>query len=163
MESLSRSLIGKIDLPSSINTFVISHLWINEKLSSLSLLWTSVSPCVKTPLVPHGDDSEGRASMVNVWRLHSSLGPISWFPIFLCISAYAKVPQISLLKGHMQVNEDFFFLMHFSALSLSLSLWLWKQREAEWSAKKNLHMSFGGCSKAKRVVFYFTLKVTWNK
>lgn len=117
MESLSRSLIGKIDLPSSINTFVISHLWINEKLSSLSLLWTSVSPCVKTPLVPHGDDSEGRASMVNVWRLHSSLGPISWFPIFLCISAYAKVPQISLLKGHMQVNEDFFFLMHFSALS----------------------------------------------
>ena len=67
---------------------VLPHLQIPCNLSSMKK-WKILSipliimsalrsyfPCMKTPWVASGDDSKGRASVVNAWRLHSSLFPI---------------------------------------------------------------------------------------
>lgn len=45
-------------------------------LLPLWMHWASVPSCMKTPWVAIADGSKGRASMVNVWWFHPSLGPI---------------------------------------------------------------------------------------
>lgn len=45
-------------------------------LLPLWMHWASVPSCMKTPWVAIADGSKGRASMVNVWWFHPSLGRI---------------------------------------------------------------------------------------
>lgn len=55
--------------------FIISF---NKKSRCFLLLWMHRAKCLKTPSVANGDDSNSRASMVNMWSFHPSLGPTNY-------------------------------------------------------------------------------------
>lgn len=106
---------------------------ILHKFSCFSQLWNSMKIlffpchycwCIRSPLVlrllglAKVNDSRGRASLVNVWRLHPSLDPITFdtkankfFPFVLFYFPYLRLDYSfdsnQIFKGEKKYIQDF--------------------------------------------------------